>query len=71
MRIPEFRVTSKGHLVKKVEWDADEDGGPIFDLTNMKVLEVKRVITPAELPTVQVTFVGRLVEVEEDDEVPA
>lgn len=65
MRIPEFRVTSKGRMINKIEWDPREDGRALFDITDMKVMEVKRVITPDGLPTVQVTYIGRLVEVEE------
>lgn len=54
--------------MKRVEWDPCEDGAPVFDITGMHVLRVESVVEPdGSIPAVKVTFMARIVEVEEDD----
>lgn len=66
MKFPEIRVTRRGAIVDRVEWDPCRDGEPLFDLTGMKVAHVKRAVDPHDIPYVEVTFIARLVEVEEE-----
>lgn len=71
MRWPEFRVTHRKNVIKRVEWipgDSSPVGSLAADLTGMKVMRLERVVEVDGLPTVTVTFMGRLVEVEEEDE---
>lgn len=65
MRFPELRVTRDGNLVKRVEWDPCVDGQAVFDLTGMHVVKVESEIGSNDRPAVKVTFVARIVEVEE------
>jgi hypothetical protein len=67
-RWPVIKVTRSngGVRVKKVEWGSEREGEPLFDLTGMKVMAVETKIDPEGAPTVQVTFIARLVEVEEE-----
>jgi len=66
VRFPELRVTRKGIIVDKVEWDPCRDGQQVFDITGMHVLRVESDIVPdGSVPTVKVTFRARLVEIDE------
>ena len=66
-RLPEVRIERKGAVSKRVLYDPCKDGEPAFDLTNLRVLEVSRTHKEGDLPTVKLTIIGRLVEVEVDE----
>lgn len=68
LRFPEIRVTRKGTVVDRVEWDPRKDGEPLFDITGMHVTKVESEIVPdGSPPMVKVTFMARVVEFDQDD----
>ena len=66
MKTPEIRVTRRGKLGTRVEWDPCREGQKPIDLTPLRVRRVERSIEICGDPETQVTFAARLVEVEED-----
>lgn len=64
VKFPEIRVTRIGPRVHSVVWDPCDGPGIKLEMDEMKVRQVAATITPGDIPTVTVTFIARLVEVE-------
>ena len=65
MRFPELRVTRTAGAIQKVEWDPCRDGRPVFDITDLWVTAIEKVLTPEGLPEAKLTILARLVEIED------
>lgn len=61
-------MTRCGASFVSVEWIPDAEGEPVFDLTGMLVSTVETAIRPGDISAVKVTFLARLVEVEQAED---
>lgn len=63
-QFPEIRVIRQGPRVREVVW-VPGDGGEPVDLFTTYVTKIEKTILPGSAPVVSVSFLARLVEVDE------